>query len=66
MHTAIEKARAHLKGGAKTVIISAPSDEPKPVIDVNHGGCNNSLKTISSTFCTTVYPYPHPLGQGHP
>ncbi len=67
--TSKEKASAHLKGGAKKVIISAPGGkdvDATVVYGVNHGVLRATDTVISNASCTTncLAPLVQPLHEG--
>jgi glyceraldehyde 3-phosphate dehydrogenase len=52
--TTLETAKAHIEGGAKKVVISAPSaDAPMFVMGVNHTKATAADTVVSNASCTT-------------
>ncbi len=52
--TTLEKAKLHIDGGAKKVVISAPSaDAPMFVMGVNHNEVKDNQTIVSNASCTT-------------
>lgn len=53
--TTTEKASAHIKAGAKRVVISAPAkdDSPTFVMGVNHNEYKSDMTVVSNASCTT-------------
>ena len=50
----MEKAQSHIDGGAKKVVISAPSaDAPMFVMGVNHDDVKTNQIIVSNASCTT-------------
>ncbi len=53
-YTKAGDAARHLAGGAKKVVISAPSkDAPMFVMGVNHEAYDKAVKVVSNASCTT-------------
>ena len=52
--TTLEKAKLHIDGGAKKVVVSAPSaDAPMFVMGVNHNEAKDDQLIVSNASCTT-------------
>jgi glyceraldehyde 3-phosphate dehydrogenase len=50
-----DKGAAHIKGGCKKVVLSAPPKDDAPifVVGVNHEGYNSGMNVVSNASCTT-------------
>ena len=54
LFTSLEKAELHIKGGARKVVVSAPSsDVPMFVMGVNHNEIDSKQNIVSNASCTT-------------
>ncbi|MDR1392166.1 MAG: type I glyceraldehyde-3-phosphate dehydrogenase [Clostridiales bacterium] len=54
LYTTTEKASQHLNGGAKKILITAPSsDAPMFVMGVNHSKYTKDISVFSNASCTT-------------
>jgi len=54
LFTTVEKATAHVRGGANKVVITAPSkDAPMFVMGVNHDTYRPEMAVVSNASCTT-------------
>ena len=54
VNTTTEKASAHFVGGAKKVVITAPSSDAKMfVMGVNSDECTKDMNVVSNASCTT-------------
>lgn len=54
LFTSYQKAELHVQGGAKNVVISAPSDDiPMFVMGVNHKQLTKNIHIFSNASCTT-------------
>ena len=54
VYTTVDKASAHFNGGAKKVVISAPSaDAPMFVMGVNNKTYTSDMNVVSNASCTT-------------
>ena len=52
--TKLEDAQQHLQAGAKTVVISAPSEDvPTFLMGVNHKACKKNQTIVNNASCTT-------------
>ncbi len=54
VYTTVDACQGHLKGGAKKVVISAPSNDARMfVMGVNHNEYTKDLTVVSNASCTT-------------